>query len=413
MFTVVVDPSAQPRPRGQQCLVGDLRMRRRHRHEAGRRVVLQHVRGAGVPVGGQFVERNPTSGDPVLVDVDHREQHASRDLLLVRGQLSVHLLRCLLDRTADAPGREVVAHGHPPTVGLFPGREQRVGEQGQITGCRRPRRGYGVVEEHVDEVGLDLDIGDARWSDDDLAQLLTLHRRNHQLGVLQRLGHPRHDASVEIGTQHPDGDDVGARRLRGVENPRDRLLAHVVGVLRPHLLELVDHEQRGPVGVLVRGQLVHRGVEGRQRVVARRHHRAPPTGERPLVDDLCKQTRTDERRLSDTRHSDNHHTARHIAGFAIGAARRDDEIDESGHEDVAPEEVAIVGSVERRESAVRGVGPCASTAGPPRAALDGLPPGGNIVGLRDTADAENPLEHLTARAGRGVLPREPTGDGPQ
>ena len=56
-------------------------MRRRHRHEAGRRVVLQHVRGAGVPVGGQFVERNPTSGDPVLVDVDHREQHASRDLL--------------------------------------------------------------------------------------------------------------------------------------------------------------------------------------------------------------------------------------------------------------------------------------------------------------------------------------------
>ena len=134
VLVAVVDPAAQPRPRGQQRVVRELGGAWAGADQPGPDEPVQQVPGrrAGQPAAGQVGQPHRAAGLRRVVGHVHQPQEQlPGQVALVRVQVGVHPLGGPRDRVLDPAAGHVVRHRQPPAVTVLPGGQQRVRQQRQ------------------------------------------------------------------------------------------------------------------------------------------------------------------------------------------------------------------------------------------------------------------------------------------
>ncbi|OLB64346.1 MAG: hypothetical protein AUI10_11530 [Actinobacteria bacterium 13_2_20CM_2_72_6] len=250
-----LDPAAQAVPGGNQRLMGQF-----HRLGAGVVAPGHHEAGGGQPLGDRPERRVElgTAGDAAgrlgaQVRPDELDEQPSRQLFDGLQLATVHVLRVACERTCHAAEflvRRMVQRVVPPAL---PQHRQGELQQGQAAGLVAD-----VGEDPLDQAGFVLHRLGQRPLDD-AAQLSTGHPADHQRRVLQPLGQLGvvEGGTEEIGTQRQHDRDGGVRCQEYVQELPSR-----PGVLRVHLLELVDDQHQSAGTLLVQYPLDDLGEAG-------------------------------------------------------------------------------------------------------------------------------------------------------
>ena len=146
---VLVEPAAQPRPRADQRLVGDLGGAVVERDEP--RVgeppeQCAHRLGRGL-LGHELVDGHaPARVLAALAELGHAQEHAARQRALLVRQAVDDRIGGARERGGDAAGLAVAVDGERAAVAPLPGGAQRVREQRQRAGL-----GGDVAQDQLDE----------------------------------------------------------------------------------------------------------------------------------------------------------------------------------------------------------------------------------------------------------------------
>ncbi|OKI06205.1 hypothetical protein A6A06_37505 [Streptomyces sp. CB02923] len=261
-LTVVLDPSEQARPRGDQCLVGKVDTVVVQRDQPGVGESLKHgVRdpggsytgvGGGVSIGigigvglgiggGEFgpVDGAAGVGGGSLARGNQAQQDAAGCFGVARGELGVESFGGLGDGTVDAAGPFVPLQGQGPAAASAPGLQQRVRDQWQYAG---------LLAGLFDEAGgqrssHDEPLGGCGF-DDHLSQFVRGHRSDGQTGLPEERRQTAvfKAASVEVRS-HAHRYAQAAAGAPGREEQVDEFPPlHRILAEGEYLLELVDDQ---------------------------------------------------------------------------------------------------------------------------------------------------------------------------
>ena len=243
---VVLQPSGQPRPCGQQRLVRDVEAVAVHDEQPPVDEGVHH-RTACVAVRPVERQLGEGSGTPdecaALVGVRQPHEQPPGQLLARRVQRGVGRLRRSGERAGDAAGLEVAGQGQPIVPAALPGADERRREQRQGAGPAADVGHHGVEELVVRGQSdrrrrrlhdlAQLRFGECRHEDEP---------RPEALGERRVLGQP---AEVVAADDHHAADDDPV-----VQQSQDRIEEgrpfHRVDPGRPELLELVADQEHGP-----------------------------------------------------------------------------------------------------------------------------------------------------------------------
>ena len=223
-----VDPEAKLWPGADQGLMGELDGVRVHRQQAGFDEPVEHLTGlavlGGFPPGQQLVQRHDPAGVvPAVAESDQAGEHLAGDGTCAQVQLFERGIGGAGQRPMDSAGRAVTGHGQHPPFAVLPGDQQGVRQQRQhphlgdapVGTVGLDGLGAQVLQDEVDQPGLQTQPGLAGRSFDGLAELGGGHRPDHHR--MFQHGHqlPVSGAvSEEVGA-HAEDDDRGGPRPRG------------------------------------------------------------------------------------------------------------------------------------------------------------------------------------------------------
>ncbi len=256
---VGADPAAQPRPGVQQGLVGDLHGVAVHGDQAGPYEGVERGRGRA-RVGQLLHEGRPAHPPPrrtrTVGDVHQPHQDAAERVLLGGVEAAEHLLGGPGDGPLDAAGALVSGDGQGGALAPAPGGHQRVGDQRQRAGGRRPAgrpvAQADVAQQQGDQPGFEGETREPGRAGDGFLQLRGRHRRQDEQPAGEDGGQLREVQAVagEVGpyAEHHDGrvvrDALRARDRQRAEHPYERAPLVLVGAEGEQLLELVDQQHR-------------------------------------------------------------------------------------------------------------------------------------------------------------------------
>ncbi len=340
----VVDPGPQPRPGGDQCLVGQVDRVAVERDQPCAGQSFQYrgrVRGgSGGALRLQFgVVGGATGVLGALTGSDQPQQDAPGDLGLLRGEPAVQLLGGAGEGAVDTACHPVGGQGQGAALAAAPGLQQGVGHQRQSAGFLGD-----VLDDLRGQRALDDQPGGRGGPDDRRTQLGRSHGAEEEGGVPDRGGERAMlGAAAEEVRPHRDHHPQPALRPhRGHHQVEEGGPLGRIRAQGEEFLELVDHDDR-VTGFPARRQRI--GVRGR---------RAWPRGEDP------DGRRSAPRRILSAQRGDQPRAQQgglaaagraHHGDHAVGAHA----LGQLGHELVAPEEQILIAGFEAGQPPVGGV----------------------------------------------------------
>ena len=237
VITVVLKPADQPLPMTEQGQVADPHGvfddgQHSHGHER-----VQHRTGARVDAR----QRHGLAGHHIAGRAHQAEEQPLGGVLLGGVERQIDLLGQMLDRRRDPADAVVVIQGESLPAAEGPDHQQRVREQWQ-----RPRRHATVgrargelVQQHADEVLLDLHAEGDGGLNDHVAQLAARHRRQQERTRHRRFQDRLHGGGrerVRAQADHHHGTPGEPRQF-------DQRPLASDGRQHQCVLEVVDHDQ--------------------------------------------------------------------------------------------------------------------------------------------------------------------------